>query len=288
MEGLPQTTFYQGQNWFVCDYTGALIKDRFFVPDGKDNSGKVGCFCTLPVLLRHYADSGVDQAELNDLTDDLCKFYDQESIPIQPRLGGFPITSQSDLASYLSLVPQGQSWLLVNGSQSIDEYKPERKVATQKRPKNPVALKPVNVGKKTTQRKVYKLVQGAYVASANKKPAIVPIVDPLRTVRVLSAIFQSANKPAIFSAEGAIFICGLGKEGIPNPFMRAWSPTSAAMNDVLIFATKHVELGAPERQEAEPQPMEEEQEAPPVLVPPPEPVAAVAPEPIHADEILFE
>ncbi len=284
MEGLPQTVFYQGSHWFVCDYTGALIKKRFFVPDGKDNSGRVGCFATLPVLLRHYADSGIDQAELADLTADLLKFYDQEVIPIQPRLDSFPITSQSDLVSYLSTVPQGQGWLLVEGGQAIEDYKPERKVVQQKKPKAPVALKPVTIGKKNAQRKVYRLVQGAYVASANKKPSILPVVDPLRIVRVLSAIFQSPNKPAIFSAEGAIVICGVGKEGVPNPYVRNWPAHGTAMNDAIIIATKQTEIPAAAKQDEEEVPEAMEVEAPEISVPPPEAVPQVE----NAEEILFE
>ncbi len=240
MEGHPQIVTFRGENYFVCDYTGALIKQRFFIPDGIDQNGKVGCYCTLPVLLRAVYDRGVDEFELADLKDDLQKFYDQPDIPLQQALTTFPIGSQSDLVTYLSGIDKGQSWVLVKGSQHVDEYRPER--GAKAKGKSVTALKPVTIGKKSSSTRVYKLPAGLYIASANKKPQLLPVSDPMRAVRVLATLFASGSDPVIRRKDGVIFIAGTGA-GVPNPFMTHWG-MDRYQGDALVVTTKQSQLAA--------------------------------------------
>jgi hypothetical protein len=245
MEGHPQVVKYRGESYFVCDYTGALIRQRFFVPDGIDQNGKVGSYCTLPVLLRACYEKGIDEVELADLKEDLEKFYDQPFIPMQQALATFPIGSQSDLVSYLSGIDKGQSWMLVNGAEHVDEYRPER--AQKSKARSVTALKPVTIGKKSSGVRAYKLPAGLYIASANKKPQFLPVSDPMRAVRVIATLFASGSDPQIRrSGQSGVFFIGSTGEGIANPFMSAWGLPSFR-GDALVVTTKQSQLPALEK-----------------------------------------
>lgn len=117
------------KSYFICDYTGAPCEIRYFVPTGRDGKGKSGCYATLPVLLRHQYELQGNRftTEYGNIKRSVQTYYQQPDIPMQPAL---PIDevplSEGGLALYLTNLPLGLSWTLVEGGVNIDPEKNKR------------------------------------------------------------------------------------------------------------------------------------------------------------------
>lgn len=120
-----QVVEVRGRRFYVCQYTGALVTQRFFVPTGRLRRGKDGCFATLPILLRAlFEDEGNQATPRYARTKTLLEdYYNQPNIPMQPALDvqRVPLSAQQ-LADYLVELDKGQAWLHVKKGQKIDEH----------------------------------------------------------------------------------------------------------------------------------------------------------------------
>lgn len=232
----PQVVQYQGEPYFVCDYTGALIKERFFIPSGNDNKAKEGSFVTLPVALRWLQDSGKTPAEFAEAKDKLLQHFDQPDIPMQPPLDRFPVDRTMTLAEYLNNLPQGMgsSWLLVNGSEKASDYAPEKK----KPKKDHLGLqKPKKMGKGANAKSVYRLQRGLYVVDNENITGYDLTTQLFRLLTNVKDAFNSTI-PHVWATGSFNF-----KE--LNPFSRAWklAPYGGAF---VIVVEKQVELPVPD------------------------------------------
>ena len=119
----PLVVYKDGKPKFVCEYTGGLISERYFIPSRR-RPQKRGCYVTLPVLLRaHRNDPNYE--EIKAICED---YYDQLDIPMAPALpeASRPIADQRALSQYLDKLPMGCSWTLVRGSQNVETYCKQR------------------------------------------------------------------------------------------------------------------------------------------------------------------
>ena len=105
----------RGKKFFVCEYTGALIQNRYFY---EQEGQKVGTFVTLPVMLRFLHDN-VDIKEFARLKKQIEQQYFQPNIPIQPHLpvDKIPLDDMA-LFTYLESIEKGSAWLQVAGGES--------------------------------------------------------------------------------------------------------------------------------------------------------------------------
>lgn len=119
----------KGTPHFVCQYTGALIDTRFFVPVGK-YLRKERCFATLPVCLRAiFEEEGEKMSEKwLEIKAELEAYFHQPDIPMQQKLDPKkrPL-SEEELLEYLEGIDCGAAWLLVPGGQDCKAAK-KRKV----------------------------------------------------------------------------------------------------------------------------------------------------------------
>lgn len=128
MSKVPVTCEIRGRRFFVCQYTGALITTRFFVPTGntKLSKGKEGCYATLPVALRAVFEEEGNQAtdRFKEAKDKMEQFFNQPNIPMQQDLATdfIPLQGES-LTSYLSAMEMGLAWLDVQKGVHIDSVK---------------------------------------------------------------------------------------------------------------------------------------------------------------------
>lgn len=119
----------KGTPYFVCQYTGALIQTRFFVPVGK-YARKERAFATLPVCLRSiFEEEGEKTTEkYTKIKAELEAYFHQPDIPMQQKL---PLAkrplSEDELIEYLEGIDCGAAWLLVPGGQECQPSK-KRKV----------------------------------------------------------------------------------------------------------------------------------------------------------------
>lgn len=129
MASEAQLVKVRGEMFFVCEYTGALVRHYYSIRSGKNLEIEEGCFATLPILLRAVLDEeGGDYSErFQKIKHDCEVFYVQPDIPVQPPLKEFPL-SQNELAEYAEKMELGMSWLLVDKAST---YEPKKK-----RPRN--------------------------------------------------------------------------------------------------------------------------------------------------------
>ena len=117
-EGVPWILF-RGTKYFVCEYTGAFITERYYLGKGRK---KTGCYVTLPVMLRAILDNEGQAAfiKAKALAEEQ---YDQPDIPLQTALGAeHAPMSTARLCVYLREIELGENWQLVPGSQNIAHY----------------------------------------------------------------------------------------------------------------------------------------------------------------------
>lgn len=130
----------RGKSFFVCDYTGAPIEKRFFIPVGKYLKGKEGCYATLPILLRAVFEKQGNQRNhlFEKIKSDCESFYNQPNIPMAPALEPERLPLSIDqLSDYLLEIDMGAGWMLVPNCQMIsDKVQPikRRKVEAEVAP----------------------------------------------------------------------------------------------------------------------------------------------------------
>ena len=108
----------------MCEYTGVLMSQRYYVPFGTKNKKKRGCYATLPILFRALQDELGEFPEAFEAEKTrILQFYHQPGAPIARELQETEIPLDSDeFISYLQDFEFGEAWLRVPFAQSIDEY----------------------------------------------------------------------------------------------------------------------------------------------------------------------
>lgn len=132
-----QIVVVRGESFFVCDYTGALTKKRYFVPRGKRLKSKDGCFANLPILLRHHFEENACEftPKFNDVKRSVEEYYLQPDIPMAPHLDKERIPlSVDELADYMSKLEMGHAWDLV----PTEEVGPKRKKISEEPDEDPL------------------------------------------------------------------------------------------------------------------------------------------------------
>jgi len=115
------------RQWFVCDYTGAFLQTRYFIPFGKGLRKKQGCYGTLPILLRAVLEQE-GKERMEEVKKVVENYYNQPDIPIQPALAKeeLPLSpEQFDL--YVRQIDMGQAWLLVPKGAPIESATKSKK-----------------------------------------------------------------------------------------------------------------------------------------------------------------
>jgi hypothetical protein len=115
------------RQWFVCDYTGAFLQTRYFIPFGKGLRKKQGCYGTLPILLRAVLEQE-GKEKMEEVKVVIENYYNQPDIPIQPPLAKeeLPLShEQFDL--YLRQLDMGQAWLLLPKGAPIESATKSKK-----------------------------------------------------------------------------------------------------------------------------------------------------------------
>ena len=163
-----QTVFVNNEYYFVCNATGCLLKERFFIPSEIENDETSGAFLTLPVALRYILDCKLSKSSYNDIKADMCKYFEQEDIPAHPISPEIPV----DPVPHMDMMELGQSWKLVAKSQHIDTYlmkKKKKKVFT--------ASKPIKLAAKKRKRAplIYTVPFGSYVCTPEKCDQLVKL-----------------------------------------------------------------------------------------------------------------
>lgn len=133
----PQIVSVRDKSFFVCDYTGAPIMTRYFIPVGAKWRGKEGCYGSLPILLRAiYEEEGCLLSErFQKIKRDVETYFMQPDIPLQETLSRDLVPlSESDFYRYVDKVEAGMgvSWLLVPRGVTIEEAKAKKKRKVEK------------------------------------------------------------------------------------------------------------------------------------------------------------
>jgi len=98
------------KRFYLCEYTGAPIKRRYFFPGKKE---KIGTFASLPIMLRHVHDTKGFEA-YEEMKQKAEKYYLQPNIPLAPQLDAKEVPlSKRELKVYMEKVPMGLAWLKV-------------------------------------------------------------------------------------------------------------------------------------------------------------------------------
>jgi len=125
-----QVAEVRGKRFFICDYTGAPIEKRYFVPSGRFNRGKMYCCATLPILLRllYEEEGGRETPTFYKFKTLLEEYFHQPDIPVQPPLPPEKVPlSKSELFDYLLELDQGEAWLHVDNAHEIASAEPVNK-----------------------------------------------------------------------------------------------------------------------------------------------------------------
>ena len=105
--------------FFVCNATGLLLKDRYFIPGKR----KHGAFVTLPIALRWIKDNtNLDSDQFEEVKRKTCVFFCQPDIPLHPTKIEMPAGHSKCKEEILNEMELGRSWLFVQGSENISEY----------------------------------------------------------------------------------------------------------------------------------------------------------------------
>lgn len=130
-----QIVTVRGKTYFVCDYTGAPVQQRFFIPYGKDLKQKQGCYATLPILLRAVLEeeNGEYTRRFEKIKHDCEVFFVQPDIPVQPPLPVEEVPlSTAEFVEYAEKMDLGLSWTLVPKSIPIETKPKSKKIKTSK------------------------------------------------------------------------------------------------------------------------------------------------------------
>lgn len=126
-----QLVIVRGTPYFVCEYTGALVQQMYFVPFGKDLKQKERCFATLPILLRAILDEedGKYTDRFQKIKHDCEVFYVQPDIPVQPPLPTEKVPLTPDqFTEYAEQLELGLSWTLVEKAASAEKKRKTKKL----------------------------------------------------------------------------------------------------------------------------------------------------------------
>lgn len=242
MSSTPQTVTIRGNNYFVCEYTGAPITARYFLPTGKKFTGKAHCCATLPILARVLLDDAkgdLQNPKFQEQLGVLRTFYKQDAIPVAPAVPAEQAGIGFDLTAYLnkpSGVDLGASWLFVAGAQTIEDYlgkqRPKKKGSNGK-------IVPKTIGKKDAKRRVYVFPRGLYMVNAR---------GTVRAIGENQFVSQVANFHGISTSQhstGAAFFASAQPvtQAGANPLLRAWEIDEDG--DVIMSVSKKTELPAP-------------------------------------------
>ena len=125
----PTIVTVRDKRWYVCDYTGAPCEKRYFIPAGKLNRQRRGCFATLPIALRWVHDQeGSKTEEYYRVKKLLEQFWSQPDIPLPPHLprSAIPL-SEGELEVYIDEFEMGKAWRLVPKALPLPEKKRPKK-----------------------------------------------------------------------------------------------------------------------------------------------------------------
>jgi len=130
----PQLVEVRGKVFFVCDYTGALITKRYFIPCGKDLKKKQGSYASLPILLRAVLEEehGKYTDRFQKIKQDCEVFFTQPDIPVATRVDeeDLPL-SDSDVLNKMRELDMGAAWFYVEGAETAE--RPKKKVKRSKK-----------------------------------------------------------------------------------------------------------------------------------------------------------
>jgi len=133
MKGCPQTVTFKGKRFFVCEYTGAFIQKRYFLPVGPHLEEKQGCYVTLPVLLRAMVERKATPQELDEARDVMRLKFEQPNVPVQPPLSLQGPLNDEQLSKYLATQELGLNWLLLKCCETIEDFDKSQVVVPKKR-----------------------------------------------------------------------------------------------------------------------------------------------------------
>jgi hypothetical protein len=127
----------RNKQYFVCDYTGAPVTTRYFIPKGKNGKSKVGCYASLPILLRHQYELQGEQfnEEYEEIKKSVELFYNQPDIPMSKPLPLEVVPlSESELINYMNSIDTGMgtSWFLVPKGVAIEDALPKKRAPRKK------------------------------------------------------------------------------------------------------------------------------------------------------------
>ena len=126
-----QPVLVRGKAYFVCEYTGALVQQMYFVPFGKDLKQKERCFATLPILLRAILEEegGEYTDRFQKIKHDCEVFFVQPDIPVHPPL---PVErtplSPNEFLEYAEELELGLSWTLVEKAVPAEKKRKPKKL----------------------------------------------------------------------------------------------------------------------------------------------------------------
>lgn len=229
----PQVVENNGQRYFVCDYTGALVKGRYSIPEGDERHGT---YATLPILLRAVVDNGADPEEFMEVKEKVMAHYNQPDIPIQPKLPLRPLGINMDLAGYLSQVDQGQSWFILPGKEMAEDYEPPQE---GKRKRKSDFIEPAEIRKKGTGL-YYSLPQGIYLITMDKVKALKDVSQVVRKIAEL----QTETMGIFASAFERNFLVSTVTLEKTSPLLSAWFHASLGPEG-LLFVGKKSEFAQP-------------------------------------------
>lgn len=118
------------KHFFLCQYTGAPLKKRYFIPAGRGLKKKEGAYATLPIALRHvYEQEGGATERFSQIKTRLEKYFDQPDIPLQPIISAEEVPlSESTLEDYLFQMDMGRAWMDVPKAETVAEaVRPSKK-----------------------------------------------------------------------------------------------------------------------------------------------------------------
>lgn len=114
-----QIVWINNEAFFVCNATGLLLKDRYFIPGEQ----KHGAFVTLPVALRWIKDhTDLTEEQFEEVRECMQAHFKQPIIPLHPNPIQIPVGHLSCREEVLSEMELGVSWMHVAGSENVEDY----------------------------------------------------------------------------------------------------------------------------------------------------------------------
>lgn len=101
----------RNKEFYICDYTGAPINTKYFIPCKGE---EVGCYASLPVLLRHQFELLGDGPSFEEVKREVEDYWNQPDIPLAPVIEEerVPLT-RIELDKEMVKLPMGLAWYFV-------------------------------------------------------------------------------------------------------------------------------------------------------------------------------